>query len=152
MHTPDHHYYLNAIPPAEIKDDAAFVSNVIDLGTVQAAGADRLVFFVQLGSIDADLSVLKLVESDTLTNATTLGGTPADVLDALDQLTAAPGAADDSKLIRVELDLGSPRKRYVQLQATAGNGAAGTYLSALAVLTHVNTPTAGNGASFTVST
>lgn len=122
---------LVAIPPAAIKDDAAFVSNVIDKQDI--AGADYLEFLGVLGSIDADMATLKVMESDVKTDATTLGGVPTAVKDA----TTKPGATDDDKAFAIGVDLRQSRKRYLQLQATAGNGAAGTFLSAIAVATRM---------------
>lgn len=116
-----------AIAPGMIQDNAAFTSNVIDLNDFDGAG--YLEFIGVIGSIDASMAVLKVQESDTKTDATTLGGTPADVVDA----TTKPGTSDDNTVFVIGLDLRSPRKRYVQLQATAGDGAAGTYFAAIAV-------------------
>lgn len=133
---------FNAIPPGVIRDDAPFVSRVID--TAIAGAAKSLVFAVALGSIDADLTTFKVVQSDVETDATTLGGDPADLLDVIASVT--PGATDDDQVVLVEIDLQGPHKRYMQLQATAGNGAAGTYLSALAFLTNAGVPPANSNA------
>lgn len=116
-----------AIAPGAIVDNAAFTSNVIDRNDF--AGADYMEFVGILGSIDATMATLKVVESDTKTNDTTLGGTPTEVMDA----TTKPGADDDDEVFVLGVDLRKPRKRYLQLQATAGDGAAGTYLTALAI-------------------
>lgn len=118
---------FNLIPPAAIKDNAAFSTLVLDL--VDFDGADYVEFVGVLGSIDASMAVLKVMESDTKTDATTLGGTPTLVVDA----TTKPGASDDNKPFVFGLDLRKPRERYLQLQATAGDGAAGTFLSAVAI-------------------
>ena len=119
---------LPVINPAAIVDDAAFTSSVVDCGSDAVQGSKFLVFAIQTGSIDADLAVLRVMESDTLTDSTTLGGTPTEVLDVTAKVT--PGATDDGKVYLVTVDLRADRKRYVQLQVTAGNGAAGTFLSA----------------------
>lgn len=117
-----------AIPPAAIKDDAAFSSLVIDRNDFP--GCNYIEFVGQIGATDIALAALKVVESDTKTNSTTLGGTPADV-DAADTL---PGADDDNKTFVFGIDLSNgSRQRYLQLQATAGNGTAGTFLSAIAI-------------------
>ena len=113
-----------AIPPAAIKDNAAFVSNVID--KLDFPGCSYLEFQGTLGTIDATMAVLKVQESDTKTDATTLGGTPADLHD----VTTKPGASDGGKTFTIGIDLTKSRERYLQLQATAGNGDAGTFLSA----------------------
>ncbi len=118
---------IPAILPGAIVDNAAFASQVIDLMDIEGAG--YLEFQGLLGSIDAEMAVLKVMESDTKTDATTLGGTPTLVKDA----TTKPGATDDNKLFAFGVDLRAPRQRYIQLQATAGDGAAGTFLSAVAV-------------------
>lgn len=115
------------ILPAAIVDDAAFTSNVIDLNDFD--GCAYIEFVGVIGSIDAAMAQLRVMESDTKTDATTLGGTPAVVKAA----TTLPGTDDDGKAFVFGIDLRGPRERYLQLQATAGNGAAGTFLSALAI-------------------
>ncbi len=116
-----------AIPPGAIKDNAAFVSNVIDRNDF--AGCSYIEFHGILGTIDETMAVCKVMESDTKTDATTLGGTPAVVKD----VTTKPGSSDGGKTFIVGVDLRKPRQRYLQLQGTAGNGAAGTYLAASVV-------------------
>jgi hypothetical protein len=118
---------FSVIPPTAIKDDAAFVSTVIDKNDLD--GADYLEFIGHLGATDIEMATLKVMESDTLTNATTLGGTPTEVKDA----TAKPGADDDAAVFAFGIDLSKSRKQYIQLQATAGDGTAGTFLSAIAI-------------------
>lgn len=116
-----------AIPPGIIKDNAAFVSNVIDLNDFD--GCSYLEFQGVIGTTDISMAVLKVMESDTKTNGTTLGGAPALVKDS----TTKPGVADDEKTFVFGIDLCKTRQRYLQLQATAGNGSAGTYLAANAI-------------------
>ena len=60
--------------------------------------------------------------------------------------TVTPGDANDNAVVLVEIDLTGPHKKYLQLQATAGNGAAGTYLSATAFITNVGVPPTNSGA------
>ena len=112
---------FNAIPPGVIKDNAAFVSNVID-----TAGISYGEFHTALGALDIAAAVFKVQESDTKTNDTTLGGTPADVVD----VTTKPAATDDNGIFITGIDLtNKSRKRYIQLQVTGGDGSAGTYLA-----------------------
>ena len=108
-----------AIPPGAIKDNAAFSSLVIDRNDFP--GCAYLEFVGVLGATDVAMAVLKVVESDTKTNSTTLGGTPADVLD----IVSKPGTGADDLPFVVGVDLRKTRQRYLQLQATAGNGTAG---------------------------
>jgi hypothetical protein len=122
--------FFNALPPGVIKDDAAFVSNVLDKASVIPNDAKGVLFVCQLGTIDATAAVFRFMESDTQTNATTLGGTPAAVHD----VTAKPGDADDNGIVLVYVPLSAWTEQYGQFQATAGDGAAGTYLSVLAIV------------------
>lgn len=115
---------LAAIPPGIKKDNAAFVANVID-----TADADYIEFVGVLGDTDIAMAALKVQESDTKTNDTTLEN-GADVKD----VTTKPGADDDNKTFVIGVDLRKNRKRYLQLQGTAGDGATGTYLAAVAIL------------------
>lgn len=131
--------WLNAIPPAVIKDNAAFVSNVID--TAMAGGARWLVFVIALGTIDATMAVLKLMQSTVKTDGTTLGGTPA----LLKDFTTKPTDADGGKLWGLVIDLKQEHSRYLQLQATAGNGDAGTYLAATAAFVGPGVPPTNAG-------
>jgi hypothetical protein len=57
--------------------------------------------------------------------------------------SAVPSATDDNKVYVVEVDC-KDVERYLDLVATAGDGAAGTYLSAIAILSRgvINTATA----------
>lgn len=116
-----------AIMPGAIKDDAAFTSQVID--KADFPGCDYLEFVGLIGATDVAMATLKVMESDTKTNDTTLGGTPALVKDA----TTKPGATDDGKPFVFGVDLHKSRERYLQLQATAGDGTSGTYLAAIVI-------------------
>ena len=118
---------FSVIPPTAVVDDAAFVSTVIDKNDLD--GADYLEFIGLLGATDIAMDTLKVMESDTLTNATTLGGTPTLVKDA----TTKPTADDDGQPFAFGIDLGKSRKQYIQLQATAGDGTAGTFMAAIAI-------------------
>jgi len=128
-----------AIAPAAIKDDAAFDSFVIDKNDFP--GCDYLEFVGIIGATDVEMAVLKVMESDTKTNSTTLGGTPALVKDS----TTKPGATDDNKAFVFGVDLRKNRERYLQLQATAGDGTSGTFLSAVAIGRRLSE--AGSGAT-----
>jgi hypothetical protein len=118
---------FNAIPPAAIKDNGAFVSNVIDKADLQ--GADYLEFIAALGVTDVAMTTLKVMESDAKSSATALGGTPVLVVDS----TIKPADTDDGKVAVFGIDLRKSRLRYLQLQATAGDGSSGTYLGAIAI-------------------
>ena len=97
-------------------DNTGFGAQVID--TVELITGEIV---IGIGTLPTALASLKLVESDEKTNDTTLGGTPADVIDFA---SALPDSDQDGKLIVINLEryLQGPHKRYIQLQATAGNG------------------------------
>jgi len=124
--------FFNAIPPAAIKDDAAFASRVIDRADFMPSDAKGVLFIVQLGATDIAAAVLRVQESDTQSDATTLGGTPATIKD----VTTKPGADDDNGLFGVYINAEEWQERYLQIQATAGDGSAGTFLTALAIADH----------------
>ncbi len=84
-------------------------------------------FIVQLGATDVALAVFKVMQSETKTNSTTLGGSPTEVLD----VTTKPDDGDSNGVWVIGIDLRTVRARYIQLQVTAGDGSAGTYLSAI---------------------
>lgn len=121
---------FNAIPPGAIKDNAAFTSNVLDKAELIPQDAKGVLFLVQLGATDIAMAALKVMQSDTLTNGTTLGGSPAEVHDVVTK----PGEDDDNGLFAIYVPIAKWTERYLQLQASAGNGSAGTYLSALAIV------------------
>jgi hypothetical protein len=54
-------------------------------------------------------------------------------LDIDGSAAALPGATDDNNVVVFQVDLRG-QKRYFDLVATAGDGAAGTYGSAIAIL------------------
>lgn len=135
--------FVKAIPPAAIKDNAAFASYAVD--TAIPGSAKRLVFAITLGAIDVDMAVLKVMASDTLTNPTTLGGVPVEVVDVLDTVT--PGPDDDNDVLLVAINLQGEHKRYIQLQATAGDGSNGAFLSAVAFFENAGVPGDNLGAA-----
>ena len=124
-----HVKFLAITPPGAIVDNASYTTTSID-----TAGWDYLTVVAQLGATDVDMVALKLQTSDTdgsyadLTGA--IYGTSADISGAT---SALPLSTDDNKFYVFEVDLRG-KKRYFDLVATAGNGAAGTYLSAFAIL------------------
>ncbi|MEM6334867.1 MAG: hypothetical protein AAF823_16165 [Planctomycetota bacterium] len=130
-----------AIPPAAQADNTAPASNVIDIN--DGGGAAYLIFILTLGATDVALAELKVNESDARTDDTTLdAGT--EVVDWSATKTL-PGATDDDKVFAVVVDLRKSRKRYQQLALTAGNGASGTFVSAVAFFSNVGKSDAAMG-------
>lgn len=122
--------YSQVIAPAAIVDNASFVTNEID-----SLDFDYLTVIVNIGATDIAMSALKLQSSDSS------GSGFADI-DGLDcngdtdidgNAAALPSASDDNNLVLFQVDLRG-QKRYFDLVATAGNGSAGTFASAVAIL------------------
>jgi len=114
-----------AIDP-DLKDDAAFDGQVIDKQDFD--GAKGVLFVIYTGFIDVALAALKVQQADAKTDATTLTS-GADVHD----VTAKPTASDDNEFVLVYVPMSLWTKRYLQLQATGGDGTTGVYLAAVAI-------------------
>jgi hypothetical protein len=121
--------YVNTIPPGAIKDDASFTPVSID-----TLGYDYAELIVLLGSTDIAMAALKVQESDDDSNYADVTGLVFGTSDNIAGSTSAlPTADDDNKVEAFWIDL-RPRKRYLKIIATAGNGSNGTYLAAAARL------------------
>lgn len=112
------------IDPALV-DAAAAEGRVLDKQDFDNALGVLIIIYT--GAIDVALSALKVQQSDTKTNDTTLGGTPTDVIDVTDK----PGANDDDQIRLVYVPMGAWTNRYLQLQATVGDGTTGANLAAV---------------------
>lgn len=122
--------FVSITPPAAIVDNASYTTAELD-----TLGWDYCTIVAYLGATDIAMVALKVTESDTSGSghADVTGliyGTSADIAGAT---SALPSATDDNKFFVFEIDLRG-RKRYLDLVATAGDGTAGTYLTAFAIL------------------
>jgi len=122
------HRFFN---PQAIKDNASWTSTCLD-----TAGLDGVFVVFTLGATDIAMATLKVQESDTLSSATALsGGTDITGADfSVSPLTLPSATADDTS-VGVYIPIVGTRKRYLNLIATAGDGAAGTYAAAFAICT-----------------
>lgn len=121
--------YVLVTPPAAILDNASATTNSID-----SAGWDYLTVVCLVGATDIAMTALKLGQSDTDGSYTDVTGAIFGTSTNIDGSTSAlPSATDDNKVFVIEVDLRG-KKRYFDLTATAGNGTAGTYFSAVAIL------------------
>ena len=124
MIPPDDCKVLLTTPPAAIIDNAAVATAEID-----RLGYDYAQIEVFLGALDIAMTVLKVQESDVS------GSGFADIVgtrfgtDNNDTGSAStlPSATDDNKIFSFFLDLRG-RKRYLDVSATVGDGAAGTFI------------------------
>ncbi len=122
------------VPPVASINGAGAAALVID-----TLGFQYLEIWMMLGALAADMTALKLQESDVKASATTLtsgvdiSGTVfvTDTNDAGGATAYPTTASDANKIYKWEIDLRG-RKRYILLVATAGAGA--TYIAALAEL------------------
>lgn len=123
---------LNTIPPAVIKDNASFTAVAVD-----TKGWDWAMFVFSLGATDIAMAALKLQESDDDGSgdayADVSGASFASATDIDGAAAALPSATDDNKVFVIEVDCRA-RNRYLKPVATAGDGAAGTYLAAICIL------------------
>ena len=129
-------------PPAAIVNNASFVT-----ATVDTIGFDYVTFLVALGATDIAMTALKVQESDAanMSGAADIVGTDFSVSPA-----SLPTATDDNRLFAVSINMGAGRKRYLDLVATAGNGASGIFLTALAILSRAEVlPSSASDRGFT---
>lgn len=115
--------------PGAIVDNASFTTATID-----TRGFAFLTIIVVLGALDVALAALKLRESnaDDMSGAVDVTGADFSVSPA-----TLPAATDDNKLYAIQVNL-KGRKRYVDLTMTGGDGAAGTYATVIAQLSHAS--------------
>jgi len=130
MHSAQEQKVVLITPPGAIVDNASLTTAEID-----TKGFDFLQVYVALGATDIAMTALKLQQSDQS------GAGFADVTGAVfgtstkidGAASTLPSATDDNKVFLIEVPL-QGKKRYFDLVATCGDGAAGTYAVAWAVL------------------
>lgn len=115
--------FINVTPPGAIIDNASATTAAVD-----TANFRELMFLVQYGATDIATTAFKLTECDTS------GGSYTDV-DGADFSTdgTLPSDTADNGLYAIHVPTLVNRKRYQDLTLTLGNGAAGTYVSVLAI-------------------
>lgn len=121
---------VSVTPPAAIVDNTSYTCNVID-----TQGYDYCRIICHIGATDIAMAALKVQESDTKSNTTTLSsgadvtglvfGTSTNIAGTTSSL---PSSTADNTFQVFDIDLRG-RKRYLLPVATAGDGAAGTYLA-----------------------
>ena len=119
--------FAEAVAPGVIKDAAPFVATAVDAG-----GANYLTIVVAIGATDIAFASMSLQSS------TSSGGSYANVTGFVGGTDfTLPSATDDNTRIVFHVDTRG-KNRFFKLAATAGDGAAGTYMSAEAILSRVN--------------
>jgi len=135
MQTDTTYKLVPVIYPAAIVDNASPTSVVVD-----TLGWNSIRYIVFLGATDIAMTALKLQEADAIDDANTLTS-GADItglifgtsVNTAGSTSTLPSSGDDNKFFVFELPL-KGRKRYLDLTATCGDGAAGTYITAWAEL------------------
>ncbi len=124
--------YLQVIAPVAIVDNAAWTTTEID-----TLGWNYLTVVVNIGATDIAMAALKLQSSDTSGSGfADVTGLDSDGDTNIDGVASTlPTATDDNKLFIFQVKL-EGQKRYFDLSATAGNGTAGTFASAVAILSN----------------
>jgi hypothetical protein len=126
--------------PGAIVDNAAFTTATID-----TLGFRYLTIIVLLGALDIALAALKLRESDAsdMSGAVDVAGADFSVAPA-----TLPAATDDNKLYAIHVNLNG-RQRYLDLSMTGGDGTAGTYATAIGILSRASeAPSSADGRGY----
>jgi hypothetical protein len=117
------------LTPPQLIDNATAATTEID--TVQnGMKYDYVDIYLITGAMDIGITALKVTESDTS------GSGHADIPGAT-FASALPGATDDNKIWHFGLDCRG-RKRYLDLNFTCGDGTAGVYCCAIALLSRAH--------------
>lgn len=131
MSVPTNSKFVGITPPAAIVDNTSYTTAAID-----TVGYGFVEIYVYLGATDIAMAALKVQESDDsgMSGAEDVPGCVVGTSVNADGATSAlPTATDDNKLMKFEIDMRG-RKRYLDVVATAGDGTAGTYMTAFAIL------------------
>lgn len=123
--------YAVAIAPGAILDDASATAVAVD-----TRGADFAVILVTIGATDIAAAAMSLTESATSGGSYTAVsnsafGTAASPSGAT---SVAPAADDDGQLFAWTIDVRKLNYPFLKVVFTAGDGTAGTYVSAVAIL------------------
>lgn len=126
--------FVSVTPPVAIVDDASWTTTEID-----TLGWDYCTICVYLGATDIAVAALTLTESETAGSghANVTAGIWGTANNHAGSSSTLPSATDDNKMFLYEIDL-RDRMRYLDLTFTAGDGSAGTFAVAIAVLSRGN--------------
>ncbi len=121
---------VSVTPPAAISDNATLTTGEID-----TLGWRFLDIIVYLGATDIAMAALSVTQSDTAgSNHANITGLIWGTSTNIDGSTSAlPSATDDNLFQRARIDL-KGKKRYIDVTATTGDGAAGSFVAILGIL------------------
>lgn len=124
--------FVSVTPPQAIVDNDSWTTATID-----TLGYSYATIYCYFGAMDIAATALKIQQSDDsgMSGAADVTGLVFGTsTDAYGTASALPTATDDNKLFCFTINLAG-KKRYLDLVATGGDGAAGTYMSAFCLLT-----------------
>lgn len=110
-------------PPGAIVDNAAFTTNAID-----CLGYAWLTIIVLFGAIDIAPASASIRQSDASDMSS-----PSNIAVGGTDFALATAAGSDNKFHVFDINL-LGKKRYIDFEITGGDGSAGTYMSAIAIL------------------
>lgn len=121
---------VSITPPAVISDNATLTTTEID-----TLGWSYMTVIVALGATDIAMAALSVTQSDTAGSGhTAITGLVWGTSTNIDGSTSAlPSATDDNLFQVAQIDL-KGKKRYIDVTATTGDGAAGSYVTILGIL------------------
>jgi len=121
------------VQPAAIVDNASFT-----VVTIDRKGFDHVQIDCMFGALDIAMVALKVQESDDNSSfADVTGLIYGTSSNDAGSTSALPTATEDNKIYGFAIDCRG-RKRYLKLVATGGDGAAGTFMAALATLSRAS--------------
>ena len=125
--------FQNVVAPTAVIDNTTWVQVGTYLDTL---GIDYIAYIVQFGAMDIATAALKLTECETT------GGSYTDVplADFSVLPLTLPSATDDNHLFGVFCPINGLRMRYQKFAGTLGDGAVGSYVSCLAVMSPKDKP------------
>lgn len=122
---------VSITPPAAISDNATLTTGEID-----TLGWSELTIIVYEGATDIAMAALSVTQSDTSgsghANITGLVWGTSTNIDG--STSALPSATDDNLFQVAQIDL-KGKKRYIDVTATTGDGAAGSFVTIFGILT-----------------
>lgn len=121
---------VSITPPAAISDNATLTTAEID-----TAGWGMLDIIVYEGATDIAMAALSVTQSDTSGSGhAAVTGLVWGTSTNIDGGTSAlPSATDDNLFQIAQIDL-KGKKRYIDVTATTGDGAAGSFVTILGIL------------------
>lgn len=119
--------YVPVTPPGAIVDNAAFVTAAVD-----TKGWSHLTFLLIWGALDIAPASASIRQSDASNM-----GSPSNIAVGGTDFALATATDSDNLCHVFDVDL-KGKKRYLDFEITGGDGAAGSYLAIVAILSRGN--------------